>query len=367
MSVEELAEISRHYGADSDYVIAGGGNTSFKDGDTMYVKASGAALADASAGAFVRVGRRALDKIWDRQYSADSEAREREVLADLMAARLPGEEAKRPSVETTLHGLLPFAFVVHLHPALVNGVTCSRQGQAAAERLFPQAVWIPSINPGYILALEVKKALAEFKTRTGGEAQVIFLQNHGVFVGADSAGEIRKIYEEMIGRLQNEVKRKPDFSGGGAEGSGGSAEVLQVLAQLAGGAAFVRNREVARLVESEASFAPVASAFTPDHIVYAGSDPLFTAAGTKEGIELAWKAHIEKTGRPAKIVAVQGLGVFGAGTSEKAAGLALELFLDSVKVAVFSESFGGGLFMTRDKIDFINNWEVEAFRTKVSI
>ena len=79
------------------------------------------------------------------------------------------------------------------------------------------------------------------------------------------------------------------------------------------------------------------------------------------------KNHIDKTGRPPKIAALQGLGVFGIGATEKAASLALDLFIDSVKVAVYSESFGGPRFMTHDEIDFINNWEAERFRTSVSV
>jgi len=67
--------------------------------------------------------------MWEKSYPAESDAREKEVLSDLMASRRAGEEKKRPSVETTLHDILPFSFVVHTHPALVNGLTCSQQAK----------------------------------------------------------------------------------------------------------------------------------------------------------------------------------------------------------------------------------------------
>jgi rhamnose utilization protein RhaD (predicted bifunctional aldolase and dehydrogenase) len=85
----------------------------------------------------------------------------------------------------------------------------------------------------------------------------------------------------------------------------------------------------------------------------------------EDQIRDAWKRHLETIGRPPKIVAVQGRGIFGAGTSEKTASLALELFTDTAKVADYSESFGGPRFMTQEKIDFINNWVVERYRSKV--
>ena len=62
-----------------------------------------------------------------------------------------------------------------------------------------------------------------------------------------------------------------------------------------------------------------------------------------------------------KITAVRGNGVYACGESEKAAQTAAELFCDTVKIAVYAESFGGGVFMPDWLIDFIANWEVESY------
>jgi rhamnose utilization protein RhaD (predicted bifunctional aldolase and dehydrogenase) len=372
MSLATLTEISRYYGANPDYILAGGGNTSFKDGETLYIKGSGMSLADAVPEGFVKMDRKALAAIWDKTYPEASAARESAVLADMMAARKPGEEQKRPSVETLLHDMLPFAYVVHTHPALVNGLTCSQRGEEEAAAIFGDDVlWIPSTNPGYVLSKVVKTAMDAYSAKRGKPAAIIFLQNHGVFAGADSAEGIKAIYGKIMEKIGGRIKRQPDFSNETGE-KGNSAAIGKTLSALAGGkAAFLCNNEIAALVKNSASFAPVSSAFNPDQIVYAGSDPLFTGADTETALgetalQEAWKKHAEKTGRAPKIVAVQGLGVFGAGPSEKAAALALELFRDAVKIAVYAESFGGPLFMTKDQIDFINNWEVEHFRSSVS-
>jgi rhamnose utilization protein RhaD (predicted bifunctional aldolase and dehydrogenase) len=395
MSLEALTAISRFYGADSDYVIAGGGNTSFKDDAALYIKGSGTALASVEPSSFVRMDRAALSRIWERTYSANSDEREQAVLADLMAARMTGEEDKRPSVETLLHDILPFAFVVHTHPALVNGLTCSREGEWMAVKLFGEsatggapavgesaagggiaAVWIPSINPGYVLSRAVKEALDAYTARTGKPGDLIFLQNHGVFVGADDIEGIKTRYREIMEKIGAHIKRQPDLSGE-CSSWGGSERIAALLAEraAAGGdapwtALFLRNREIAGLVHDREAFAPVSSAFTPDHIVYAGSDPLFIPLKEEKPpaayIERVWEEHIQKTGRVPRIAAVQGMGVFGLGASVKAAQTALALFTDAVKVAVYAASFGGPLFMSREKIDFINNWEVERYRSQVS-
>ena len=374
MSIEKLVDISRHYGKNPDYVLGGGGNTSWKNGETLIVKGSGLPLSDVDSGSFVKMDRNALARIWEREYPVSGAEREPAVLADMMAARKPGEEAKRPSVETLLHEIMPFEFVVHLHPTLVNGLTCSQEGEAAAVEIFRgEAVWIPSINPGYVLSKNVKTALDKYSVMRNRKANIIFLQNHGVFVGGDSIDGIKKTYDDIMQAIGSRIKRRPDFSG--EEFSSGETQInthisgiIGLLAELTGGAAsFMRSAEIAALVKDRASFYPVSSAFTPDHIVYAGSDPLFAESALQEAaLQEAWKNHAEKTKKNPKIVAVQGLGVFGAAATEKAAALALDLFKDAVKVAAYTESFGGPLFMTRDKIDFINSWEVERFRASVS-
>jgi rhamnose utilization protein RhaD (predicted bifunctional aldolase and dehydrogenase) len=207
----------------------------------------------------------------------------------------------------------------------------------------------------------------------GEAAAIIFLQNHGVFVGDNSADGIKEIYDEITRKIGACIKKRPDFTNekwymDSTFTSGGAIdEILSALAELAGASVFLHSREITSLVKDRASFAPVSSAFTPDHIVYAGSDPLFTEANTAAGIREAWKNHAAKIGRNPKIAAVQGMSVFGVAATEKAASLALDLFIYSVKVAVYSESFGGPRFMTSDEIDFINNWEAERFRTNVSV
>ena len=63
MNLDELVKISRHYGSEPGFVIAGGGNTSFKTKDRIWIKASGISLADISPGGFVCLSREKLEKI----------------------------------------------------------------------------------------------------------------------------------------------------------------------------------------------------------------------------------------------------------------------------------------------------------------
>jgi len=369
--MQDLVDISRRFGADPDYVVAGGGNTSWKDGNVLYVKGSGTSLAEIGVDGFVRMDRKALAAIWSNRYPEEEDARESAVLADLMTARMSGEENKRPSVETLLHDILPFTLVVHTHPALVNGLTCSAQGERAMIDLFgEEALWIPLTNPGYILAVVVKDAMEKYRKRTGKACQIIFLQNHGIFVASDAPSGINALYSRVMKKIRTKVTREADFSS--VQSSFGESEAfgaaLRVLAAAYSGSpaysVFRRDTETAKLVADEAAFAPVSSAYTPDHIVYSGSDPLFVEEPA--ALPAAWKAFTEGKKRAPKLVALRGTGAFGLGGTEKAAQLAVELFMDSAKVAAFTEPFGGPRFMTAEGIAFINNWEVERYRSKIS-
>jgi rhamnose utilization protein RhaD (predicted bifunctional aldolase and dehydrogenase) len=372
MSVQELAGISRFYGANPSYVIAGGGNTSFKDKDYLYIKASGTSLARAEPGDFVKMDRAALAKIWKKTYPAGPEARESAVLADMMAARAPEEGKKRPSVETLLHDILPFSFVVHTHPALVNGLTCSQNGEEAAKELFKEDfIWIPSINPGYVLSKAVKDAMDKYRAKKGKAPEIIFLQNHGVFAGADSVEGVKAVYKRVMETIGRRIKRQPRNCRTGPcfHFNRALMKELLFLAEKLNGKGpwfvrFLKNPEIKKFTADRGSFAPLSSAFTPDHIVYAGSDPLFVDSAA--ALEEALKAHLQETGVFPKTVALKGIGVFSLASSDKAAKNAAELFNDAAKVAIYSESFGGPRFMPEDQIRFINNWEVERYRSSVA-
>jgi rhamnose utilization protein RhaD (predicted bifunctional aldolase and dehydrogenase) len=101
-----LIEISKYYGSNKDYVIAGGGNTSFKDNETIWIKASGQSLAELTEDGLVALNREKLHIISSKVYSEEPAAREQQVLADMFQSILDPGKNKRPSVETSLHEII---------------------------------------------------------------------------------------------------------------------------------------------------------------------------------------------------------------------------------------------------------------------
>ena len=205
MSIETLVKFSNRYGTKDGFVLAGGGNTSSKEDEYLFVKGSGTSLATITEDGFVRMDRAKLDSIWSKSYSADTGAREAEVLADLMDARADCD-CKRPSVETLLHNLFPQKYVLHVHPTKVNALTCSVNGKETAETLFPDAVWVDECEPGYILASHCRKNLADAKAKTGKDADVVILQNHGIFFAADDENALDALVDSVMTKLDAQLK-----------------------------------------------------------------------------------------------------------------------------------------------------------------
>lgn len=203
--MKNLVAFSRHYGSDVSLVAAGGGNTSMKEDGVLYVKGSGSALATICEENFVALDMNKLLAIPNNSYPETDAEREAAFLKDIMDARMPGEEEKRPSVETLLHALFPQKYVLHLHPSLVNGLTCSVQGKNTANRLFPNVVWVDECRPGYTLAMQLANAINE-------NVNTVLLQNHGVFFAADTPEELDVLLKDMMNTLQQEVEKNYDAS-----------------------------------------------------------------------------------------------------------------------------------------------------------
>lgn len=365
--IEKLVEVSRKYGGDARFVIAGGGNTSYKDENHLWVKASGHALATIGEDGFAVLDRSKLNPMGEKEYSADVAEREAQVKEDLAMACITKD--RRPSVETSLHNCMGFAYVVHLHPTLVNGLMCSMEAEKTCTGLFPDALYIEYTDPGYTLFKKVYDRIKAYKAIRGREPQVIFLQNHGVFVGADTTEDIDRIYADIIARLEQRVKPLPE--GVGEKVPATVTEIIPAIRQILsrGGRGLktlqvTRNALVDRFLENpEAVLLP----FTPDIIVYCKSEYVVLDSDdlVKEAEEKI-ETYIARRGHTPKVLLVKGIGLVAVGDSAKNAGIITEVFLDAMKVAFYAASFGGAHGMEPAWIDFIDNWEVENYRRKVA-
>lgn len=351
--LETIVELSHEFGS-ADYVKGGGGNTSVKNESTLWVKPSGTTLGGLTTETFVAMNRAKINELYEIETPAIAAERE-ELVKNLMGAAVEND-AGRPSVEAPLHNVFEAKYVVHTHPALVNGLTCAKGGEKACKRLFPDALWVEYIDPGYTLCMEVRKRIEQYKATNGQEPALLVLQNHGIFISGNTPDIIRALYAHFMNTL------KAEYDNAGCFQSLEISEISEISEVPASPETEEKIKAIfgedAAHIASSAMFGVAPGPITPDHLVYSKAFP-FTAELTEEA---AANYKAERGYAPKVIVA--GDRVYGIGNSQNNADLALELAQDGALVMQLTEAFGSINYMTVDQREFIENWEVESYRSK---
>src|SRR5687768_15517522 len=185
-------------GADLRLTNYGGGNTSCKatakdpltgkDVEVMWVKGSGGDLGTMkrSGLAALYVDRlRALKNVYHGIEHEDE-------MVELFNHCIYDLASKAPSIDTPLHGFLPFKHIDHLHPDAAIAIAAAKDGKKITHELFKGTIgWVEWQRPGFDLGLKLKQCLDENPGIRG-----IMLGSHGLFTWGDTA------YESYINTLE---------------------------------------------------------------------------------------------------------------------------------------------------------------------
>ena len=371
--IVDLIDISRFYGAKKDYTLGGGGNTSYKDENYIYIKASGYALATITEEGFAVLDRNALSKIMNKNYSSDIQIREEEVMRDLMNSHIKSKKKLRPSVEASLHDIIQYPYVVHTHPFLVNALLCAKDVKRHIQELFGQEVlFVPYVDPGYILSKKINSYLDQYRSRYGFDPKILFLQNHGVFVGGESVAEIKRIYDFINTKILSRIQIIIEIDS--IDYKGPVNEIITLLSIMLGEKMYYKHRFntlIAHYTKDQKSITRVDRPFIPDEIVYCKAHPMKIPIKKDlsihpSAIEKSLYTYQKKFGYDPKVILVEKGPVIAVEKNEAAAKLVLDVFEDAMKISFYSNFFGGPNFLNDKQIHFIENWEAENYRRKVS-
>jgi len=207
-------------GADLRLTNYGGGNTSCKamakdpltgkETEIMWVKGSGGDL-----GTLRRTGLAAL--YVDRLLSLKNVYRGigyEDGMVELFNHCIYDLNSKAPSIDTPLHGFLPFAHIDHLHPDAAIAIAAAKDGKKITEELFGGKIgWVEWQRPGFDLGLKLRKCLDENPGIRG-----IMLGSHGLFTWGDTAYEsyvnTLEVIELCAQYLEDHIgKMRPVFGG----------------------------------------------------------------------------------------------------------------------------------------------------------
>ncbi len=178
-------------GADLRITNFGGGNTSCKiiqsdpltdePAEVLWIKGSGGDI-----GTLTRKGIAGLytSRIHDLKKIYKGLSFEDEIVP-LLQHCLYDLNSAAPSIDTPLHGLLPFPHIDHLHPDALIAIAAAADGESIMKRIWGnQLAWIPWQRPGFDLGLKLEKCLHENPGIKG-----IILGSHGLFTWGNTSRE----------------------------------------------------------------------------------------------------------------------------------------------------------------------------------
>ncbi len=193
---------TRLLGQDPALVLHGGGNTSVKsrvrdaDGsivEVLCVKGSGWDMGTIEPEGLPAVRLQPLQALvkFEKLSDDDMVTLERRLLMD--------PSAPNPSVEAILHANLPFKHVDHTHANAIVSLTNQPHGEMLIREVFPDAIFVPYVMPGFLLAKAVDTA---FQAQPNGDGMILF--KHGIFTFSDDP---RQSYEAMIAMVDKAERR----------------------------------------------------------------------------------------------------------------------------------------------------------------
>jgi len=281
-----------------------------------------------------------------------------------------------PSIDTPLHGLLPFRHIDHLHPDALIAIAASQDGEAIMHEVWGDAVaWLPWQRPGFDLGLQLEKVVQENPALRG-----VILGGHGLFTWGDTSYasyvntlEVIEMASEYLAKnygVKSPVFGGPQLTDGPDQATRRAlaAGALPVLRGLASGQRrmlghytddarvmeFVNSHDLARLAAKGTS--------CPDHFLRTKIRPLVLdsalmqgdAASVKtylegqfEAYRQAYRAYYERSRHPNSpavrdanpvIVLWPGVGLFSFAKDKQTARVAAEFYTNAINVMKGAEA-----------------------------
>lgn len=391
-------------GADLRLTNYGGGNTSCKamakdpltgkDTEIMWVKGSGGDI-----GTLKRSGLAAL--YVDRLQSLKNVYRGlqyEDEMVELFNHCIYDLNSKAPSIDTPLHGFLPFKHIDHLHPDAAIAIAAARDGKKITQELFNGAIgWVEWQRPGFDLGLKLKQCVDESPGIRG-----IMLGSHGLFTWGETAYESYMNTLEVVERCasyleENYGKRRPVFGGARIQSleKNQRQEQAAMLAPLLRGFCSSQTRMIGHFTDDERvlefinakdldKLAPMGTS-CPDHFLRTKISPLvldlkadenlMDVKSTKEKLAPAFESYrkmyreyYEKCKHPNSpairdanpvVILYPGVGMFTFAKDKQTARVAAEFYINAINVMKGAEAISEYSSLPRQEAFNIEYWLLE--------
>ncbi|WP_159020992.1 bifunctional aldolase/short-chain dehydrogenase [Algibacter sp. L3A6] len=202
-------------GADLRITNYGGGNTSCKtmekdpltneEVEVMWVKGSGGDIGTLTRSGIAGLYTERLRDLKNVYGGLEDEDR----MVGLFNHCIYDLDSKAPSIDTPLHGLLPFAHIDHLHPDALIAVAAAQDSEKVTKEIWGDTMgWVPWQKPGFDLGLQLEKCLADNPGIRG-----IVLGSHGLFTWGDTSYKSYINSLEVIEMASEYIEKKMEEKG----------------------------------------------------------------------------------------------------------------------------------------------------------
>ena len=391
-------------GADLRLTNYGGGNTSCKaiakdpltakETEVMWVKGSGGDIGTLKKSGLAALYVDRLRSLKNIYKGIDQE----DEMVELFNHCIYDLASKAPSIDTPLHGFLPFKHIDHLHPDAAIAIAAAKDGKKITEELFEGTLgWVDWQRPGFDLGLQLEKCLDDNPGIRG-----IMLGSHGLFTWGDTAYDCYintlEVVEKCAAYLEaNTGKKKPVFGGEKIEALNQTDRFKQAaaLAPILRGLCsseqkmighFTDDARVLEFINSHdlARLAPLGTS-CPDHFLRTKINPLVLdlqpaedlsdAVIVKKKLQASFEAYrkmyaayynkCKRTNSPPMrdanpvIILYPGIGMFSFAKDKQTARVAAEFYINAINVMKGAEAISEYTSLPRQEAFDIEYWLLE--------
>jgi len=391
-------------GSDLRITNYGGGNTSCKtiekdpltneEVEVMWIKGSGGDIGTLTrsgiAGLYTERLRN-LKKVYKGLHDEDR-------MVGLFNHCIYDLDSRAPSIDTPLHGLLPFKHIDHLHPDALIAVAAAKDSEKVTKEIWSNTMgWVPWQRPGFDLGLQLEKCLIENPGIRG-----IVLGSHGLFTWGDTSYECYinslEVIEMASEYIAKKIKEQGDVFGGQKVESLPADQRKEKAAQLMPmlrGLCSSENRMIGHFTDADVvmeyinsndleRLAPMGTS-CPDHFLRTKIQPLVLILDPKEDVshtdELLQKlepafehyrkeynAYYENSkhdNSPAMrdpnpvIIIYPGVGMFSFAKNKQTTRVASEFYINAINVMRGAEAISTYTSLPRQEAFDIEYWLLE--------
>lgn len=311
-------------------------------------------------------------------------------------------DSRAPSIDTPLHGLLPFPHIDHLHPDAVIAVAAAEDGEAITREIWGDTMgWVPWQRPGFDLGLQLEQCLTDNPGIRG-----IVLGSHGLFTWGETSKECYLNSLEVIEMASEYIAKKaadkPAFGGQRMESLAPDRrhEQAAALAPILRGLCSSERRMVGHFTDGDRvlefinshdldRLAPMGTS-CPDHFLRTKIQPLVLelksdadlsdADAVKEQLTAAFEAyrktyadyyenHKRSTSPPMRdpnpvVILYPGVGMFTFAKNKQTARVAAEFYVNAINVMRGAEAISSYTALPRQEAFDIEYWLLEEAKLK---